>query len=150
MQAPQSQLNHQEQLAHLKQYTQHFKLKQQTNFPKNRNNNFTDVPIGLKSKTQTFGKAVKKIALDNSAIASVYAPHMLLQNYHGNGYPPLAPNFNSGFKSPQNQQIPTPSPHFVPGDLNLSTGAARASHCITQLKGANNTSKAAYQTISFV
>lgn len=30
-----------------------------------------------------------KVTLNSSLLAQNYAPHLLLQNYHGNGYPPL-------------------------------------------------------------
>lgn len=55
----------------------------------------------------------QKALLNNSHLGQNYAPHLLLQNYHGNGYPP--------------QQVG--SPHNKDGQANI---AAQASIKTTQ------------------
>lgn len=71
----------------------------------NKHNRNTSEIGGSKGNTQqnfSVASANKKITLNSSMLNNNFAPHLLLQSYHGNGYPHQTPNMAqiNNFKSP--------------------------------------------------
>lgn len=97
-----SMMNAEEQLKNLNMIKQQLEMKQKAN--KHNRNTSTDF-AGSKGNTQqnfSVASANKKITLNSSMLNNNFAPHLLLQSYHGNGYPHPTPNMAqiNNFKSP--------------------------------------------------